>query len=718
MGAYLRPGRRRACRSSARSCSTRSTSSRPTGSPARTCSPPRPRPTPTAAPAGRRPRSPSSGSWTSWRSSSAATRWSCAQQNWIKHEEFPFTTVCGLTYDSGNYEAATAKAMELFDYDGLRREQEERRESGDPVQLGIGISTFTEMCGLAPVAGARARWRYGAGGWEPASIRMLPTGKVEVVTGSSAHGQGHETAWSQIVADQLGVPFEDVEVLHGDTQVSPQGHGHLRLAVAGRRRHRRGQGRGEGRRQGAARSPRTCSRRPRTTSSSPAGGSAVRGTDKGVTIQEVAFATFAAHNLPGRASSRRWTPTPPSTRTTSPSRTARTSPRWRSTPRPGGSTIRQYVCVDDIGNALNPLIVEGQVHGGLAQGIAQALFEEANYDEQGTLVNGTFVDYTLPSAADLPSFTTDRTETPATSQPAGRQGRRRGRHDRLDAGDRQRRDRRGAPPRRRPTSRCPARRSACGGPSRRPRAAPPRRRRSTPTRRVPASARSTRTTRRKKRSSDPGAVRLRQARRRSTRRCRRCSEGGEDAKILAGGQSLHPGAAAAAGGAVGADRPRRDRRSCGGIRDDGDRIAIGAMTPHHDVMRDDLVQAARRRCWPRPRRRWPTTRSGTAAPSAARSRTPTRPATSAASALALDAEMVIAGPGGHPHGAGGRVLRRLLHHRARRGRDPHRDAVPEVHRLGQPLREVQPHRAVVVDGARSRPRSGSTAARSPRPGSG
>ena len=105
------------------------------------------------------------------------------------------------------------------------------------MQLGIGISTFTEMCGLAPsrVLGSLS---YGAGGWEHASIRMLPTGKVEVVTGTSPHGQGHETAWSQIVADQLGVPFEDVEVLHGDTQVASRGHGHLRLAVAGGRRHR------------------------------------------------------------------------------------------------------------------------------------------------------------------------------------------------------------------------------------------------------------------------------------------------------------------------------------------------------------------------------------------------------------------------------------------------------------------------------------------------
>ncbi|MGH3272938.1 MAG: xanthine dehydrogenase family protein molybdopterin-binding subunit, partial [Streptosporangiaceae bacterium] len=144
------------------------------------------------------------------------------ERNWITHEEFPYTTICGLTYDSGNYEAATARAKELFDYDGLRREQAERIARGDSVRLGIGISTFTEMCGLAPsrVLGSLA---YGAGGWEHAAIRMLPTGKVEVVTGSSAPGQGHETAWSQIVADKLGVAFEDVRVLHGDTQVSPKG---------------------------------------------------------------------------------------------------------------------------------------------------------------------------------------------------------------------------------------------------------------------------------------------------------------------------------------------------------------------------------------------------------------------------------------------------------------------------------------------------------------
>src|ERR671917_2718097 len=157
------------------------------------------------------------------------------RKNWINAEEFPFTTIAGLQYDSGDYEMATQQALELIGYDELREEQRRRRESGDPVQLGIGFSTFTEMCGLAPsrVLGSLS---YGAGGWETASIRMLPTGKVEVVTGTTPHGQGHETAWSQIVADSLGVPFDDVEVLHGDTQSSPKGldtYGSRSLAVGG-----------------------------------------------------------------------------------------------------------------------------------------------------------------------------------------------------------------------------------------------------------------------------------------------------------------------------------------------------------------------------------------------------------------------------------------------------------------------------------------------------
>ena len=187
------------------------------------------------------------------------------EKNWIKHEEFPFTTVAGLEYDSGNYEAATAKAKEMFGYDELRAEQKQRRESGDPVQLGIGISTFTEMCGLAP-SRVLGSLDYGAGGWEHAAIRMGGTGKVEVVTGASAHGQGHETAFSQIVADRLGVA---VRGRRGAARRHPdldQGLRHLRLAVARRRRRGAGPGRRQGDREGQAdRGPpaRGVGRRPR-----------------------------------------------------------------------------------------------------------------------------------------------------------------------------------------------------------------------------------------------------------------------------------------------------------------------------------------------------------------------------------------------------------------------------------------------------------------------
>jgi carbon-monoxide dehydrogenase large subunit len=341
------------------------------------------------------------------------------EQNWIKHEEFPFTTVVGLTYDTGNYEQATNQAMATFDYAGLRREQEERRSSGDPVQLGIGISTFTEMCGLAPsrVLGSLA---YGAGGWEAASVRMLATGKVEVVTGASGHGQGHETAFSQIVADQLGVPFEDVEILHGDTHISPRGldtYGSRSLAVGGIAIVKAAE-------KVVAKAKKIAAHLLEASEDDlefANGTFTVRGTDKGKAIQEIAFAAFMAHDYPADME--------PSLDSD-----AIYDPENFSFPHgthlaaveidteTGQVHLRKYVCVDDVGTVVNPLIVEGQVHGGLAQGIAQALFEEANYDEQGTLVTGTFVDYTLPSAADLPNFDTAVVSTPSTSNPLGVKG--------------------------------------------------------------------------------------------------------------------------------------------------------------------------------------------------------------------------------------------------------------------------------------------------------
>jgi len=342
------------------------------------------------------------------------------ERNWIKHEEFPYATISGLTYDTGNYEAATATAKELFHYDQLRKEQSERVSGDATVRLGIGISTFTEMCGLAPsrVLGSLA---YAAGGWEHASIRMLPTGKVEVVTGSSAHGQGHETAWSQIVADQLGVPFEDIRVLHGDTAIAPKGmdtYGSRSLVVGGTAIvNACDKVRQKARVIAAA-----------MLEASPddlewdAGRWAVRGDpDQGKTIGEIAFAAFAAHDLPDGVE-----PSLDSDATYDPDNFSFPHGTHLCAvevdTETGQVRIRSYVAVDDVGVVVNPLIVEGQVHGGIAQGVAQALYEEAAYDSSGNLVTASLADYLIPSAADLPSFTTSRTTTPSTLNPLGVKG--------------------------------------------------------------------------------------------------------------------------------------------------------------------------------------------------------------------------------------------------------------------------------------------------------
>ncbi|MGI8528131.1 MAG: xanthine dehydrogenase family protein molybdopterin-binding subunit [Geodermatophilaceae bacterium] len=342
------------------------------------------------------------------------------RKNWIKHEEFPFTTVAGLTYDSGNYEAATDKAQQMMDWDGLKAEQKQRRESKDPVQLGLGISTFTEMCGLAPsrVLGSLS---YGAGGWEQASVRMLPTGMVEVVTGTSPHGQGHVTSWSQIVADQLGVPFDSIGVVHSDTASSHKGldtYGSRSLVVGGI---------------AVVKAAEKVVQKAKVIAAHlleaneddlefEGGSFSVRGTpDSKVSIQEIALATFAAHNLPDGVE-----PSLDSDATFDPENFSFPHGTHLCAAdvdtETGRVTIRKYVCVDDVGEVVNPLIVEGQVHGGLAQGIAQALFEEAIYDADGNLTTGSFVDYLVPSAVDLPHFDTDRTVSPSTTNPLGVKG--------------------------------------------------------------------------------------------------------------------------------------------------------------------------------------------------------------------------------------------------------------------------------------------------------
>jgi carbon-monoxide dehydrogenase large subunit len=342
------------------------------------------------------------------------------RKNWINADEFPFTTAAGLEYDSGDYEQATQQALALLGYDELRAEQRQRRESNDPVQLGIGFSTFTEMCGLAPsrVLGSLA---YGAGGWENAAIRMLPTGKVEVVTGSTPHGQGHETAWSQLVADQLGVPFEDIEVLHGDTAISTRGmdtYGSRSLVVGGAAVMKAAD-------KVVAKARKVAAHLLEANEEDLdfAGGSfSVRGTPgTGLSIQEIALATFAAHNFPeGMEPSIDGEATFDPVNFSYPHGTHLCAMEVDT--ETGMVKIRKYACVDDVGVIVNPLIVEGQVHGGIAQGIAQALYEEAVYDDDGNLTTGTFVDYLVPSASDLPHFDTGNTVHAAPGNPIGAKG--------------------------------------------------------------------------------------------------------------------------------------------------------------------------------------------------------------------------------------------------------------------------------------------------------
>jgi carbon-monoxide dehydrogenase large subunit len=249
---------------------------------------------------------------------------------------------------------------------------------------------------------------------------MLPSGKVEVVTGTSPHGQGHETAWSQIVADRLGVPFEDVEVLHGDTQISHKGldtYGSRSLVVGGQAVVRAADKVIEKARPLAAHVLEAAEEDLEFTG----GKFQVRGTDTTIGLTDLALAVFAAHDLPdGMEPSLDADATYDPVNFSYPHGTHLCATEVDT--ETGQVTMRSYVCVDDVGTIVNPLLVEGQIHGGLVQGIAQALWEEAVYDEQGTLVTGSFVDYTLPTTADTISFVTDNTVTPSTTNDLGTKG--------------------------------------------------------------------------------------------------------------------------------------------------------------------------------------------------------------------------------------------------------------------------------------------------------
>jgi aerobic carbon-monoxide dehydrogenase large subunit len=340
--------------------------------------------------------------------------------NFIPPFDEPRDVASGLQYDSGNYERTLDKALELSGYESLRAEQAARRERDDGKLLGIGLSSYIEICGLAP-SQVLAALRYGAGGWDAAEVRCHPTGKVTVITGTSPHGQSHVTTWAQIAADELGVPIEDVEVLHGDTAVAPLGmdtYGSRSLAVGGMALWHAAQRVKEKARKIAAHELEVAEEDVEWAD----GTFRVRGVpDRTKSIAEVAFSAWTAHNLPEGVE-----PSLAATYVFDPPNF--TFPNGthvcvveidRDT---GRAQILKYVAVDDCGNQINPVVIEGQVHGGAAQGIAEALYEEAVYDEEGQLLTAGMHSYRIPSAAELPRFDTDTTVTPSSTNAMGVKG--------------------------------------------------------------------------------------------------------------------------------------------------------------------------------------------------------------------------------------------------------------------------------------------------------
>ena len=320
-------------------------------------------------------------------------------------------TPIGVVYDSGNYEAALAKLLEHIDPAQVRQEAEALREQG--IYRGIGFSTYTEICGNAPSrAVGPGGFGLQGGGWESATVRVHATGSVTLYTGTSPHGQGHETGFAQIVADQLGIDPANVEVIHGDTDTGPFGldtYGSRSLAVGG---------------EAAVRAANKVATKARAIvahqlEADPEdielrdGKFSVRGSpDKGLTLAEVAGAAYVTMDMPDGME-----PGLNENAFYDPENFVFPFGAHACVvdvdPETGKVKVVRWVAVDDCGPAINPMLIDGQVHGGIVHGIGQALYERVHYDESGQLVTGTFVDYALATAAELPSFETDRTETPS-----------------------------------------------------------------------------------------------------------------------------------------------------------------------------------------------------------------------------------------------------------------------------------------------------------------
>jgi carbon-monoxide dehydrogenase large subunit len=331
-------------------------------------------------------------------------------KNFVPNNEFPYATATGLHYDSGDYAKPLKEALAQVDYPKLRQEQKTARAAGK--LMGIGISTYGEICAIGPSPATPA------GGWESATVKIEPTGKVTVMTGASPHGQGEETTFAQIAADELGVDIDDVLVLHGDTSIVQYGigtFGSRGTAIGGTALYYALQDL-------KAKVKKFGAMLLETEEVTLGGGACIdEATGKSIPFAEVAAAAYRALKLPpntepGLVATHFWEP---------PNFTFPFGAHIvvsEVDPDTGSIEIHRYIAVDDCGKIINPLIVAGQVHGGVAQGLGQALWEQAVYDDNGQLVSGELTDYAIPRAHLMPWIESSHTETPSPVNPLGVKG--------------------------------------------------------------------------------------------------------------------------------------------------------------------------------------------------------------------------------------------------------------------------------------------------------
>jgi carbon-monoxide dehydrogenase large subunit len=334
------------------------------------------------------------------------------RKNFPQPKEFPYATPTGVVYDSANYQRSLDLALKKSGYKALRKTQANMRRKGK--YIGIGLSTYVEICAMGPSSAMPA------GGWESATVRVEPTGKVTVLTGASPHGQGQETSFSQIAADMLGVEPDDVNVVHGDTSAVPYGigtFGSRATAVGGSAVYNSLE---KVRNKLAQIAGHLIGEDPRKLVFS-GGRISVKNSKKSIAFGEAVGAAYVAKTLPAGVE-------PGLDATSFFEPTNFTFPFGAHVcvvevdAETGDVRIEKYVAVDDCGNVINPLLVEGQVHGGIVQSVGQALLEEAVYDEQGQLITGELTDYAIPRAWDVPRLETARTVTPSPVNPMGVKG--------------------------------------------------------------------------------------------------------------------------------------------------------------------------------------------------------------------------------------------------------------------------------------------------------